>query len=416
MLRVGLTGGIACGKSHVARCWAAAGIHVIDLDRLSHEALAPGGAVHRDVVSAFGPRIVAPDGGIDRKALGAIVFGDAAARERLNALVHPWVRAEEARLVAALDGPPETVIATDAALLVESGIHLRFDRLVVAWCPPDAQVARLVRRDGIDEAAARSRIAAQMPLALKRAFAHYEVDTSGSLADTDAAARAVGRELQRIARAPRSPRHVPLERALGSLVHGPQEGPRGLDPRRVLDELVAARGPELGRLAFALRPPASGPWFEAARTDEAGPGPARLVAPLVLWALGRGAPDPSFLAMAAASLARLTHVDPRPIADACAQALLLHAALLTGPSGLPAAREEHEELARRFGGARPSATFRAVADAVERHGGDTNGARGAAEAAGADPGLAGMVSGSLAGASEAEAGPGLVRAVRALGI
>ncbi|HET9314043.1 MAG TPA: dephospho-CoA kinase, partial [Vicinamibacteria bacterium] len=411
MLRVGLTGGIACGKSHVARCWAAAGIRVIDLDRLAHGAIARGGAAFADVIAAFGAGILGRDGSIDRKALGGIVFSDPAARRRLNALVHPRVRAEESRLLSASDIPPDAVVATEAALLVESGIHLRFDRLVVVWCGPEEQIARLMRRDGIDEAAARQRVAAQMPLATKRRFAHFEIDTGGSADATSAAAAALGRQLQEIAVRPRHPVPVPLGRALGCLVHGPARGPRGLDPRRVLDDLVASKGPELERLAALLRPASTAPWYEASGVGDAGPGPASAVAPLVLWALGRGAPDPPFLATATVSFARLTHRDAQSAADACAQALLLQEALTTGDV-LPAG--ELYRLVQRFAELPPSPAFEAVRSAVSRHGGEVNGARRAAREAGGDPELAGMVSGCLAGAEEAEAGPEIARAVVAL--
>jgi dephospho-CoA kinase len=411
MLRVGLTGGIACGKSHVARCWAASGVRVIDLDRIAHAALARDGSAHADVVAAFGSGIVGPDGNIDRKALGAVVFADAAARRRLNALVHPRVRAEEARLVSAPDIASDAVVATEAALLVESGIHLRFDRLVVVWCSPEEQVARLMRRDGIDEAAARLRVAAQMPLPAKRRFAHFEIDTGGSMDDTSAAAEAVRKRLQEIASRPRLSVPVRLEHALGCLVHGPARGSRGLDPRLVLDELVAAKGPELDRLALLLPEAGSGPWYEAAGAGGGRPGPASAVAPLVLWALGRGAPDPPFLAMAAVSLARLTHGDAQSLADACAQALLLQQALATGdlaPAG------ERSGLVQRFAGLPASPAHEAVRHAAARYRGDLLAARRAAEEAGGEADLAGMLSGCLAGAQEAEAGPDLVRAVRAL--
>jgi dephospho-CoA kinase len=412
VVRVGLTGGIACGKTHVARSWASAGIRVIDLDRIGHEALSQGGAAYAGVVAAFGPGILAPDGSIDRKALGALVFDDAPARERLNALVHPVVRAAEAGIVARL--ADAEVVATEAALLVESGIHARFDRLVVVWCRPGEQLARLMRRDGLDERAARARIAAQMPLAAKRAFAHYEIDTSGSVDEVTAAAQAVGSELLDVARTLRPRVSVALERALGSLVHGPREGPRGLDPRRLLEELAASGGLELPRLARALVPPAPGSWLEAARVSEGGPGPAALVAPLVLWALARRSPDPPFLAMAAASLARLTHLEGPSIADACAQALLLQRALTAEAPGRFEPGGEWRGLAERFGGALPTAALEGLLDAVRRHGADVEGARRSAAAAGADPALAGMLAGSLSGASAPDAGEDLVHLVEAL--
>jgi hypothetical protein len=138
------------------------------------------------------------------------------------------------------------------------------------------------------------------------------------------------------------------------------------------------------------------------------------MAPLVLWALHRGAPDPHFLAMAAVSLARLTHLEPQPIADACAQALLLQAALTTGADGLTAAARECQGLVQRSAGVPPSPALRGVVDAVARQGGDVAAARRAAEAASADPALAGMLSGALLGASEQQSDPDLVTAVRGL--
>jgi dephospho-CoA kinase len=128
MLRVGLTGGIACGKSHVSRRLASHGLHVLDLDAVAHAITAPGGTAYDDVVRVFGRGIVGADGAIDRKALGARVFADPEALGRLNALVHPRVRDEESRRAGELAGT-EAVLVTDAALLVESGMHTRFDRL-----------------------------------------------------------------------------------------------------------------------------------------------------------------------------------------------------------------------------------------------------------------------------------------------
>src|SRR2546427_3185758 len=121
ILRVGLTGGIACGKSYVLRRLAAAGLATLDLDEVAHEVMAPGGAAHADVVREFGSGILAADGKVDRKRLGDVVFADPSARARLNALVHPRVREEEARRAAAADRGPGTVVVTDAALLVGAG-------------------------------------------------------------------------------------------------------------------------------------------------------------------------------------------------------------------------------------------------------------------------------------------------------
>ena len=143
MLRVGLTGGIASGKSRVLERFAAAGFVTLDLDRVAHDVMAPGGAAHAAVLAAFGRGVRAADGSIDRKKLGPIVFGDAEARERLNAIVHPCVRDEEARRLAAVPARAGAVSVSDAALLVESGGHLRYDRLVVVWCSPEEQLRRL---------------------------------------------------------------------------------------------------------------------------------------------------------------------------------------------------------------------------------------------------------------------------------
>jgi dephospho-CoA kinase len=188
MLAVGLTGGIASGKSRVLGRLATRGLQTLDLDRVAHDLMAPGGAAYADVVAAFGPGILGDGGAIDRQALGARVFADPAARSRLNALVHPRVRDAEGTWRAGLPEGPGEVAVVDAALLVEAGLHLRFDRLVVAHCGEAEQLRRLMARDGLAEDAARARLRAQMPAERKRRFADLEVDTSGRPEDTDAAA------------------------------------------------------------------------------------------------------------------------------------------------------------------------------------------------------------------------------------
>src|SRR5215468_3786401 len=136
-------------------------MRLLDLDKVSRAVMAPGGAAFAEVVEAFGPRVLAGDGSIDRKALGAIVFADAAARARLNAITHPKILAEEGRWAA--EGRADEILVTEAALLVESGALLRFDRLVVVYCDEAEQVRRLRDRDRIGEAEARARLASQMP-------------------------------------------------------------------------------------------------------------------------------------------------------------------------------------------------------------------------------------------------------------
>jgi dephospho-CoA kinase len=383
VLRVGLTGGIACGKSYVLRRLSAAGLRTLDLDEVARDLTAPGGAAYDDVVRSFGPAILAPDRTIDRRVLGEIVFRDPEARARLDALVHPRVRAEEARRIAVLGAEPGAVVVTDAALLVEAGVHLRFDRLVVVHCPPEEQRKRLRQRDGIDEDAARARLAAQMPIAEKRRFGHLEVDTSGSLADTDREADRVAASLRSLAAAPPEPVAVPTARTLGCLVRGPDAGPRGLRPLAVLADIVAAGGPEMERFARLLSPAVSGPWYRAARGDEPGPGPETLAGPLALWALRRRGRDAEFLAAAAASTARLTHTDPAAIASAVLVALALaDVAASDGPTDPAKGIPRWMPLATHWGGAPPSP---ATIDLLGRSGGEGVGGALAGAAAGVDP-------------------------------
>ncbi len=159
MLRVGLTGGIAAGKSAVAGRLAERGAVVVDADLFAREAVAPGSAGLDEVVSAFGPHVLGADGALDRPALGALVFADASARERLNAIVHPRVRALAARLI---DGAPEdAVVVEDIPLLVETGQAARFHLVVVVDAPDGVRIDRMVGQRGMDPADARRRIAAQ---------------------------------------------------------------------------------------------------------------------------------------------------------------------------------------------------------------------------------------------------------------
>jgi dephospho-CoA kinase len=160
---------------------AARGCRTLDLDQAARDAVAPGSEALAEIVAAFGERVL-KNGALDRKALGALVFADPAARVRLNGIVHPRVRELERRWASAQ--PKGAVLVTDAALLVETGAHLRFDRLVVVHCEPAVQLARLRARDGLDERSARARIDAQMPVAEKRGFGHFLIDSSGAPADT----------------------------------------------------------------------------------------------------------------------------------------------------------------------------------------------------------------------------------------
>ena len=191
MRRVGLTGGLATGKSTVAGMFRRLGALHLDADAIAHELLFPGGRAEADVIARFGPSILGPDGAIDRGSLGAIVFADGRALADLNAIVHPKVREEITHRLAreAAAASPPALALVDAALLVESGMHAELDAVVVATCPPETQVARAVAR-GMRENEARRRIAAQAPAEEKVAVADVVIDTGGSLEETEAQVRA----------------------------------------------------------------------------------------------------------------------------------------------------------------------------------------------------------------------------------
>lgn len=185
MLQVGLTGGIGSGKSTVARRLVARGAVLVDADALAREVVAAGTDGFAEVVAQFGDRVVGADGELDRPALGAVVFGDAEARARLNGIVHPRVRDRAAALVAA--APPDAVVVQDIPLLVEGGMAARFGLVVVVHADVDVRVSRLVEQRGMAEEDARSRIAAQADDDARRAVADAWLDNGGSPDDIAAA-------------------------------------------------------------------------------------------------------------------------------------------------------------------------------------------------------------------------------------
>ncbi len=183
MLRVGLTGGIGCGKSTVAAMMREFGCRVLDADLLARELIEPNQPAFQEIVSAFGPEVVAADGRIDRPRLAHIVFADPSKLARLNQIVHPRVVArQEEWLRGTAQTDPHAVAVIEAALLVEAGAHAKLDRLVVVWCDSGQQIARLTdplgRAMNADDATGR--IAAQMPLDQKRRMATDEIDNSGT--------------------------------------------------------------------------------------------------------------------------------------------------------------------------------------------------------------------------------------------
>jgi dephospho-CoA kinase len=196
MLRVGLTGNIATGKSHASRVFAELGARVIDADIIAHDLMRPGRQTYQKVVQAFGNDILNPDGTIDRKKLGRIVFSDSERRLQLNSLVHPDVRGEVRRKILELErATPTGIVIVDAALMIESGSYKAYARLIVVYCDPALQLARITSRDGLSVEEARARIAAQMPMEEKLKYADYKIDTSGTFQQTREQIEQVYRDL-----------------------------------------------------------------------------------------------------------------------------------------------------------------------------------------------------------------------------
>jgi dephospho-CoA kinase len=197
MLIVGLTGGIASGKSLVSRVFKELGAHVIDADRIVHDLVSAGTEAWDELRAHFGDEILLPDGCIDRKRLGAIVFSDPEKREWLNHCLHPRVfEAFRTQVRRIGKSDPGALVVLDAALLVETGFHRRMDKLVVVCTGPDQQLRRLMERDGITREQALARINSQMPMTEKCAAADYVIDNAGAREDTERRAREVFRALE----------------------------------------------------------------------------------------------------------------------------------------------------------------------------------------------------------------------------
>ena len=197
VLRVGLTGGIATGKSTVARIFATLGASILDADEIAHRLIEKGAAAYDAVTRAFGEEILNADGGINRSRVGRIIFSDPARRATLEGILHPLIRKEEATLVELLaDTGQGRIAVSNAALLIETGFYRDYHRVVVVHCSPEVQLDRILRRDGLAEDEARARIAAQMDTREKLKVAHYAIDTTPGHAATETRARAVFRHLQ----------------------------------------------------------------------------------------------------------------------------------------------------------------------------------------------------------------------------
>jgi dephospho-CoA kinase len=197
MLRLGLTGGIASGKSAVAAMLREMGFAVLDADSLAHKLIEPGHPAHDDILNEFGPSVLAQDARVDRAKLSAIVFNDRSRLDRLNAIVHPRVAELVFRQFAEWQRAGTRDAAfVEAALLIESGIHKNLDGLVVAWCEPEQQLKRLLAR-GLSEPEARRRIASQLPVEEKLRLATEKIDCSGSLEETRRQVEALAAKLRR---------------------------------------------------------------------------------------------------------------------------------------------------------------------------------------------------------------------------
>jgi len=196
-MRVGLTGGIATGKSYCLARFAALGVPVIDADQLARDAVAPESPGLALVRARFGPSVLRADGTLDRPALAAIVFADPIARADLESIVHPQVYRRIGEWFA--NQPPGTRMAiADIPLLFETGHEHDFDVIVVCACAPVEQLRRLVERDGLSEDAAQARLAAQWPIGEKAARADHVIRTDGSFEETDAQVRLVYDRLRRL--------------------------------------------------------------------------------------------------------------------------------------------------------------------------------------------------------------------------
>jgi dephospho-CoA kinase len=197
MLRLGLTGGIASGKSAVAAMLREMGFSVLDADSLAHKLIEPGQPAYDEVLREFGPSITDASGRVDRTKLAAVVFADRAKLDRLNAIVHPRVAEVISRQFEEWQRQGTRDAAfVEAALIVEAGIHKSLDGLVVAWCAPEQQFERL-RARGLGEAEARRRIAAQLSVEEKLRYATERIDCSGSLDQTRRQVEALAAKLRR---------------------------------------------------------------------------------------------------------------------------------------------------------------------------------------------------------------------------
>lgn len=196
MIVVGLTGGIATGKSTVAAIFEEAGARWIDADLIAREAVRKDTPAYRDILAHFGPKVLQPDGEIDRKRLGAIIFKNPTEQRALERIVHPEVRKEINRGIAEIrQQTPSALVIVDIPLLFEAGMRQGLDAVIVVYAPEHLQLERLMARDGLTRPEALARIRAQMPIESKKALATQVIDNSGSFESTRAQTLEVYRQL-----------------------------------------------------------------------------------------------------------------------------------------------------------------------------------------------------------------------------
>lgn len=200
MIKVGLTGSIAVGKSFVCEVFRELGAHMLDADQTARDVVKRGTEGLKKIVESFGESNLTESGELDRPKMAAIVFADEEKRKLLNSIVHPLVFEEQDKWLKKVEADdPNGIAIVDAALMIESGGYKRFDKLIVVWCEPEIQLERLMLRDGLALANAKKRIAAQMPQEEKKSYADHLIDTSKGFEDTRSQAAAVFEKLKKAA-------------------------------------------------------------------------------------------------------------------------------------------------------------------------------------------------------------------------
>jgi dephospho-CoA kinase len=185
-MNIGLTGGIACGKSTVASMLVGLGALLIDADKLARDVVMPGHPALQQIAERFGQSLILPDGSLNRKALGEIVFSEPSARKDLEAITHPRIRqAMWDQMHEAEENQPHKLVVVDVPLLYESGLQGYFQKVMVVYVPEEIQLKRLMDRDVISLEAAQLRLKAQMPIEQKKLLANIVIDNSGDLSDTE---------------------------------------------------------------------------------------------------------------------------------------------------------------------------------------------------------------------------------------